>query len=106
MSPWLFNVYMDCIVREIKRECMEEGLNLQSEIGGVQRRVNILLYADDTVLIGETEDSLQRWVTSFDRICGKKKVRINGDKSKVMRVGDNGRVLDMGIRIGRMKIEQ
>ena len=35
-----------------------------------------------------------------------RKVRINGDKSKVMRVEDNGRVLDMGIRIGRMRIEQ
>src|SRR5215469_12929114 len=106
MSPWLFNVYMDSIVREVKRECREEGLNLQSERGGVQWRVNMLLYADDTVLIGETEESLQRLVTSFDRICRKRKVRINGDKSKVMRVGDNGRILDMGIRIGRVRIKQ
>src|SRR5215469_129025 len=99
MSPWLFNVYMDSIVREGKRECMEEGLNLQSERGGVQWRVNMILYADDTLLIGETEESLQRLVTSFDRICRKRKVRINGDKSKVMRVGDNG-------RIGRVRIKQ
>ena len=66
----------------------------------------MILYADDTVLMRETMESLQRLVTLFDRICGKRKVRINGDKSKVMRVGDNGRVLDMGIRIGRMRIEQ
>src|SRR5215469_15902191 len=64
MSPWLFNVDMDSIVREVKREYMEEGLNLQSERGGeVQWRVNMLLYADDTVLTGETEESLQRLVT-------------------------------------------
>src|SRR5215469_4844729 len=105
MSPWLFNVYMDSIVREVKRECMEEGLNMQSERGRVQWRVNMLLYADDTVLMGETEESLQRLVTSFDRICRKRKVRINGDKSKVMRVGNNGRILDMGIRIGRVRIK-
>src|SRR5215469_16752041 len=103
MSPWLFNVYMDSIVREVKRECVKEGLNLLSERGEVQWRVNMLLYADDTVLMGETEESLQRLVTLFDRICGKRKVRINGEKSKVMRVGDNGRVLDMGIW---MRIEQ
>src|SRR5215469_3739606 len=66
----------------------------------------MLLYVDDTVLMGETEESLQRFMTLFDRICGKRKVRINGDKSKVMRVGDNGMVLDMGIRIGRVRIEQ
>src|SRR5215469_13748781 len=106
MSPWLFNVYMDSIVREVKRECVEEELNLQSERGEAQWRVNMLLYADDTVLMGETEDSLQRLVTLFDRICGKRKVKINDDKSKVMRVGDNGRVMDMGIRIGRVRVEQ
>src|SRR5215469_4546292 len=94
---------MDSIVKEVKRDCVEEGLNLQSE-REVQWRVNMLLY--DTMLMGETEKSLQRLVTSFDRICGKRKVRINGDKIKVMRVGNNGRILDMGIRIGRMKIEQ
>ena len=66
----------------------------------------MLLYADDTVLMGETEEPLQRLVKSFDRICRKRKVRINGDKSKVMRMGDNGRVLDMGIKIGRVRIEQ
>ena len=74
-------------MREVKRECMEEGLKLQSEKGGVQWRVNMLLHGDDTVLMGETEESLQRLVTSFDRICRKRKVRINGDNSKVIRVG-------------------
>src|SRR5215469_12972656 len=106
MSPWLFNVYMDSIVREVKRECVEEGLNLQSEMGEVQWRVNMLLNADDSVLMGETEESLQRLVTLFDRICGKRKVRINGDKSKVMRVEDNGRVMYIGIMIRRVRIEQ
>src|SRR5215469_9078715 len=58
MSPWLFNVYMDSIVREVKRECVEEELNLHIKRGEVQWRVNMLLYADDTVLMGETVESL------------------------------------------------
>src|SRR5215469_2385467 len=66
----------------------------------------MLLYADDTVLMGETQESLQRLVTLFNRVCEKREVRINGDKSKGMRVGDNGRVMDMGIRIGRVRIKQ
>src|SRR5215469_11583912 len=106
MSPWLFNVYMDGIVREVKKECVEEGLNLQSESGGLHWRMNMLLYADDTVLMGKTEESLQKLVTLFNRLCEKRKVRINGDKSKVMRVGTNGWVMDMGIRIGRVRVKQ
>ena len=27
MSPWLFNVYMDGVVREVKGRCLEKGLN-------------------------------------------------------------------------------
>ena len=49
---------------------MEEGLNLQSDRGGDQWRVNMLLYADDTVLMGETEESLRKLVTLFHRLCG------------------------------------
>ena len=28
MSPWLFNLFMDSLVREVKRECTDEGLGL------------------------------------------------------------------------------
>src|SRR5215469_4396078 len=97
---------MDSIVREVKRECVNEGLKVQSERGDEHWRVCMFLYADDTVLLWETEGSLQRLVTAFDRVCGKRKVRINGNKSKVMRVGENERVIDMGIRIGRERVEQ
>ena len=43
MSPWLFNVYMDGVMKEVK-------------IGMGERRLPGILYADDLVLYGESEE--------------------------------------------------
>ncbi len=42
------------------------------------------LYADDTVLLVESEGMLQRIVDEFDRICKRRKLKVNARKSKVM----------------------
>ena len=34
MSPWLFNVYMDVVVREVNVRVLGKGLELLSENGG------------------------------------------------------------------------
>ena len=34
MSPWLFNVYMDVVVREVNVRLFEKGLELKSVNGG------------------------------------------------------------------------
>src|SRR5215469_15016258 len=38
MSPWLFNVYMDSVVREIKMDNGEEGFKMLSANGGRSHR--------------------------------------------------------------------
>src|SRR5215469_4233834 len=48
---------------------------------------NVLLFADDIVLLDESSDSLQRLVNVFNRVCKKRKLIANGSKRKVMRVG-------------------
>src|SRR5215469_7672546 len=77
---------MDSLAREVKRECTNEGLGLNNINGGGFWRVNVL-FADDTVLLGESSESLQRLVNVFNRICVKRKLVVNGGKSKVMKVG-------------------
>ncbi len=42
------------------------------------------LYADDTVLLAESEGMLQRIVDEFDRLCKRRKLKVNTGKSKVM----------------------
>ncbi len=42
------------------------------------------MYADDTVLLVESEEMLQRIVDEFDRVCKRRKLKVNVDKSKIM----------------------
>ena len=53
MSPWLFNVYIDAVMKEFKMGMGRRGVRLQEE--GREWRLNGLLYADDLVLGGESE---------------------------------------------------
>ncbi len=52
-------------------------------VRGVEQPVVVGLYADDTVLLGESE-VLQRIVDEFDRVCKRTKLKVNAGKSKVM----------------------
>ena len=49
---------------------------------------------------------MQRLIVAFNRVCDKRKLRINGKMSKVMRVSENGLVRDMRIRMGREEVKQ
>ena len=57
MSPWLFKVYMDGVVREVNVRVLGKGLELPSAKGlellsenGARFEINQLLFADDTAL--------------------------------------------------------
>ena len=47
--------------------------------------VNQLLFADDTALVADSENKLCRLVSEFGRVFGRRKLRVNVGKSKVMR---------------------
>ena len=46
MSPWLFNVYVDCVVRQVNARV----LRWKVRDGGILE-INRLLFADDTALV-------------------------------------------------------
>ena len=62
VSPWLFNVYMDGVVREVNARVLGNGLELQSVNGG-RFEINQLLFADDTALVADSEKKLGRQVS-------------------------------------------
>ena len=64
MFPWLFNVYMDALMKEEK-----------SEVSGGRRewRLPGLLYADDLVLCGESKENQRAMVECFVEVCRKKR---------------------------------
>ena len=54
MSPWLFNVYADGVMKEVKMEMGRRGVSFLED--GREWRLSSLLYADDVVLCGESEE--------------------------------------------------
>ncbi len=44
----------------------------------------VSLNADDTVLMAVSEGILQRIVDEFDRVCKRRKLKVNAGKSKVI----------------------
>ncbi len=56
MSPWLFNIYMDGCIREMKVRVQDLGARLN--VRGVEQPVVMGLYADDTVLLARSEGML------------------------------------------------
>jgi hypothetical protein len=81
MSLWLFNVYMDAVVREVHMRTQGKGVRM-----GDRWEVSQCLFADDTGLMADTEQKLQRLVDEFGVVCKKRKLVVNVGKSKVMKV--------------------
>ena len=91
MSPWLFNVYMDSVVRDVNIRVLWKGLELLSVNGGSARfEINQLLFADDSALVADSEKKLCRLVIEFGRVCKRRMLGVNVGKSKVMRCSRYG----------------
>ena len=75
LSPNLFNLYSEVIMRNLEKH---PGI----KVGG--KNVNNLRYADDTVLIAENEKDLQVFLDIIERESLNKGLELNGKKTEVM----------------------
>ena len=88
MSPWLLNIYIDGVVREVNVRVLGKGRFLSANGGRFE--INKLLFADDTALVADSKEKLGRLVSEFGRVCERRKLRMNVGKSKVMRCSRYG----------------
>ncbi len=51
-------------------------------VRGVEQPVVAGLYANDTVLLAESEGMLLRIVDEFDRVCKRRKLKVNAGKNQ------------------------
>ena len=76
LSTTLFNVYINDLAKEIK------SLNFGIPVEGYN--LSILLYADDIVLLSETEDDLQCMLDKLHEWCIKWNMKVNETKTNVV----------------------
>ena len=77
MSPWLFNIYIDGIIREA----------MDDFVGGVQlsnTKVQVLLFADDIVMVTERKEDIQRNLEVLKAAMDKWEMKMHLGKTKVM----------------------
>src|SRR6218665_1835892 len=83
ISPYLFNIMAEVVMREVM-DGWEGGVH----IGG--RRLTNLRYANDIVLLAESEEELHKIVNRLDQIGSEKGLLINMNKTKIMTL--NGKI--------------
>ena len=67
---------MDGVVRDVNARVTGKRLELLN-VNGVSIEVYQLLFADDTVLVADSEKKLCTLVCAFGRVCEIRKLRVN-----------------------------
>ena len=81
MSPCLFNVYAEYIMRNAGLE------EVQPRIKIARRNLNNLRYADDTTLMAESEEELKSLLMKVKGKSEKVGLKLNIQKTKIMASG-------------------
>ena len=78
MSPCLFNLYAEYIMRNTGLEEAQAGIKI------IGRNINNLRYADDTTLIAESEEELKSLLMKVKKESEKIGLKLNIQKTKIM----------------------
>jgi len=81
LSPCLFNLYAEYIMRNAGREETQAGIKI------ARRNINNLRYADDTTLMAESEEELKNLLMKVKEESEKVGLKLNIQKIKVMAYG-------------------
>ena len=78
LSPCLFNLYAEYIMRNTGLEEAEAGIKIAG------RNINNLRYADDTTLMAESEEELKSFLMKMKEESEKVGLKLNIQKTKIM----------------------
>ena len=97
-GPLLFDIFVNDIFEIFYgKECCP--INLYN------KPINCLMYADDLLILSETEDGLTECLQRLNRYSHKWKMTISAKKTKIMIFNKSGRMIRLKIRIGELTIE-
>ena len=97
LSPWLFNVFMDKVVKEARRDFV-------SRVKLSTRSVEVLMFANDMVLMGESVEGLEKNLGMMSKALSRWELKVNWKKTNVMRVARQKGLCK--VRIGDQELEQ
>ena len=78
MSPCLFNLYAEYIIRNAGLEEAQAGIKI------ARRNINNLRYADDTTLMAESAEELKSLLMKVKEKSEKPGLKLNIQKTKIM----------------------
>ena len=81
LSPCLFNLYAEYIMRNTGLEEAQAGIKI------AERNINHLRYADDTTLMAESEEELKSLLMKVKEESDKVGLKLNIQKTKIMTSG-------------------
>ena len=81
MSPCLFNLYAEYILRNPGLEEAQAGIKIAG------RNINNLRYADDTTLMAESEEEIKNLLMKLKMESEKVGLKLNIQKTKIMTSG-------------------
>ena len=81
LSPCLFNLYAEYIIRNTGLEEAQAGIKIAG------RNINNLRYADDTTLMAESEEELKSLLMKVKEESEKVGLKVNIHKTKIMASG-------------------
>ena len=81
LSPYLFNLYAEYIMRNAGLEKAQAGIKIAG------RNINNHRYADDTTLMAESEEELKSLLVKVEEESEKTDLKLNFRKTKIMASG-------------------
>ena len=81
MSPYLFNLYAEYIMRNAGLDEAQAGIRIAG------RNINNLRYADDTTLMAESEEELKSFLMKVKEESEKVGLKLNIQKTQIMASG-------------------
>jgi hypothetical protein len=97
LSPNLFKIYLNDIQQYLTPDVNTPVLGTKT--------IEYLLYADDMVLLSQTEEGLQRSLNGLSKYCKEWNLTVNIDKTKVLVFNKPGRLIKTTVNFNNKQIE-
>ena len=100
LSPLLFNIYVNDLF-----ETMNKGNDSDIFLDEKGNKINILMYADDLIILSESKEGLQKQIDKVENYCSKWKLQINNKKTKIMIFNRGNRLINSQFHTKNAKLE-